>query len=439
MVMDTVNINYLDDEVGAVSFDTATGIGQFEYHKKFIRQGLELAPLTMPLSDQIYSFPAIDPAAFKGLPGMVADSLPDDFGNAVLNSWVARQGKSPADITPLERLRYTGKRGMGALTFAPAIQQKGLNASQHIAIQSLVDIAQNILNDRANFEVSIKQDSQENTDAMMALMSVGMSAGGARPKAVLAFNDDFTDVRSGQVDVPLGFSHYLLKFDGVNEKNTQQETFGDPQGYGTMEYSYYQMATACGIDMMPCHLLNEGRRRHFITQRFDRIGNERVHIQTLNALTHTSYKRPGEFSYEALFATARQLGLTPAEAKQLFRRMAFNIIARNHDDHSKNFAFCMDKNGQWRLSPAYDIAYSYAQGNKWIDIHWMALNNKRDNFDRKDFYALTEVSPIFTRKFIDEVIEETTNSVSNWRTIASNNEVPHALIDTIEKNLRLKI
>ena len=439
MVMDTVTVNYQGFEVGAVSFDTSTGIGQFEYHSHFIAKGIELAPLKMPLSKQVYSFPAIEPEAFKGLPGMVADSLPDDFGNAVLNSWIARQGKSPNDITPIERLRYTGNRGMGALSYSPARRQKGLNSSQQVAIESLMEIAQDILNNRENFGTSINSDSKEDVDAMMALMSVGMSAGGARPKAVVAFNDDFTDVRSGQVTVPEGFTHYLLKFDGISEQNASQETFGDPKGYGSMEYSYYQMAKECGIQMMPCHLLNEGRRRHFITQRFDRNGNDRIHIQTLNAMSHISYKRPGEYSYEALFATARELGLSPDEAKQLFRRMVFNVIARNHDDHSKNFAFSMDKDGIWTLAPAYDIAYSYAQGNKWIDVHWMSLNGKRENFERKDLYAFSSVSQVFTRKFIDEVIEQTKESVSQWRSLATINEVPGRLIDKVEANLRLGI
>lgn len=439
MVMDTVTVKYQDDNVGALSFDTDTGIGEFEYASSFISSGRELSPLMMPLSDQINSFAAIDRDVFNGLPGLVADSLPDDFGNAVLNSWIARQGKSPADITPLERLRYTGKRGMGALTYSPARRQKGLNASQQVAIESLVEIAQDILTDRQNFEVTMNKSGKEDVDAMMALMSVGTSAGGARPKAVVAFNNDFTEVRSGQVKVPEGFTHYLLKFDGVSEKNTSKETFGDPKGYGTMEYTYYQMATACGINMMPCRLFDEGRRRHFITQRFDRDGNDRIHMQTLNAIAHVSYKRPGEYSYEALFSLARQLGLSPDEAKQLFRRMVFNIVARNHDDHSKNFAFMMDDSGQWSLSPAYDVAYSYAEGNRWTDVHWMALNGRRDHYTRDDLHALSAVSPLFTKKFIDETIEETEDSVSRWRTLATDNSVPDYLIQRIEPNLRLDI
>jgi len=437
--MDSVTVRYHDTDVGAVSFDTDSGIGVFEYTSGFISSGLQLAPVTMPLSDQIYSFPAIDPDSFRGLPGLVADSLPDDFGNAVLDSWIARQGMSPADITPLERLRYTGTRGMGALTYSPARRHKGLNSSQQVAIDSLVEIAQDILNDRQYFKTTISRSGEEDALAMMSLMSIGMSAGGARPKAVVAFNDDFTEVRSGQVKIPNGFTHYLLKFDGVSEKNTSKETFGDPKGYGAMEYTYYQMATACGITMKPSHLLDEGKRRHFITQRFDRDGNNRIHIQTLNAIAHISYKRPGTYSYEALFALARQLGLSADEAKELFRRMVFNIIARNHDDHSKNFTFMMNQDGNWSLSPAYDVVYSYAEGNRWIDVHWMTLNGKRDDFVRADLHALGTISPMFTRKFIDEVIEETKDSVSQWRRLATDNAVPQHLISRVESNLRIDI
>jgi len=251
MVTQVINVNYNNDLVGAVSFDTDTGFGAFEYDSKFIRKGIELSPITMPLSQQIYSFPALSYATFRGLPGLVADSLPDDFGNAVLNAWVASQGKAPEAITPLQRLQYTGKRGMGALEYAPATRLKSLNASEKIEIESLVSIAQEILDSREDFAASLSQPDKEDREAMMSLLSVGMSAGGARPKAVLAFNEDFTQVRSGQVKVPDGFTHYLMKFDGVSESNKNQETFGDPQGYGAMEYVYYLMAKQCGINIMP--------------------------------------------------------------------------------------------------------------------------------------------------------------------------------------------
>ncbi|WP_191600085.1 type II toxin-antitoxin system HipA family toxin [Marinomonas algicola] len=438
MVMEVIKITYQDDVVGAVSFDTEKGLGSFEYDPGFIKKGIELSPIKMPLSNRIYSFPELDFNTFKGLPGLIADSLPDDFGNAVLNAWVAGQGRSPSDITPLQRLQYTGKRGMGALEYAPATKLRSLNASQQVEIQSLVSIAQEILDSRGHFEVELKQNDQDDKEAMMSLLSVGMSAGGARPKAVLAFNEDFTQVRSGQTKVPVGFTHYLMKFDGVSEHNKNQETFGDPLGYGAMEFVYHLMANKCGVDMMPCRLLHEGNRRHFITQRFDRIKNSKVHVQTLNGLAHVDYKKPGAFSYAELFGIARQLKLSAVEAEQLFKRMTFNIIARNHDDHSKNFAFILKKD-KWSLAPAYDLAYSYKPGSKWVNSHWMSLNGKRDNFTRSDFYSLEKLSPVFNKKKIDDIIDATIEHVSTWRQLAEEWNVPKTLIDEIQENLRLDI
>ncbi len=438
MVMEVITITYQDDVVGALSFDTEKGLGSFEYDPGFMKKGVELSPIKMPLSNRIYSFPELDFNTFKGLPGLIADSLPDDFGNAVLNAWVAGQGRSPSDITPLQRLQYTGKRGMGALEYAPATKLRSLNASQQVEIQSLVSIAQEILDSRGNFEVELKQNGQDDREAMMSLLSVGMSAGGARPKAVLAFNEDFTQVRSGQTNAPSGFTHYLMKFDGVSEHNKNQETFGDPLGYGAMEFVYHLMANICGVDMMPCRLLHEGNRRHFITQRFDRIKNSKVHVQTLNGLAHVDYKKPGAFSYAELFGIARQLKLSAVEAEQLFKRMTFNIIARNHDDHSKNFAFMLKKD-KWSLAPAYDLAYSYKPGSKWVNSHWMSLNGKRDKFTRSDFYSLEKLSPIFNKKKIDDIIDSTIELVSTWRQLAKEWDVPKTLIDEIQENLRLDI
>ncbi|EPR7133845.1 TPA: type II toxin-antitoxin system HipA family toxin [Vibrio vulnificus] len=443
MVMEVITITYQDDLVGAVSFDTEKGLGSFEYDPSFVKKGVELSPIKMPLSNRIYRFSELDFNTFKGLPGLIADSLPDDFGNAVLNAWVASQGRSPSDITPLQRLQYTGKRGMGALEYAPATKLRSLNASQQVEIQSLVSIAQEILDSRGNFEVELKQNGQDDREAMMSLLSVGMSAGGARPKAVLAFNEDFTQVRSGQTNVPSGFTHYLMKFDGVSEHNKNQETFGDPLGYGAMEFVYHLMANKCGVDMMPCRLLHEGNRRHFITQRFDRIKNSKVHVQTLNGLAHIDYKKPGSFSYAELFGIARQLKLSAVDAEQLFKRMTFNIIARNHDDHSKNFAFMLKqdrlKKDKWTLAPAYDLAYSYKPGSKWVNSHWMSLNGKRDNFTRSDFYSLEKLSPIFNKRKIDDIIDTTIEHVSTWRQLAEEWDVPKTLIDEIQENLRLDI
>ena len=438
MVMEAINVTYKNHDVGAISFDSDRGFGAFEYDPGFIKKGIELSPLKMPLSKRIFTFPQLDFKTFKGLPGLIADSLPDDYGNNVLNAWVAGQGKSPDDITPLQRLQYTGKRGMGALEYSPATKMRSLNASQQVEIQSLVSIAQEILDARGSFAVELNKDGQEDREAMMSLLSVGMSAGGARPKAVLAFNEDFSQVRSGQAKIPEYYTHYLMKFDGVSEHNKNQETFGDPLGFGAMEYVYHLMAKECGIEMMPCRLFPEGNRRHFITLRFDRSGNRKIHVQTLNGLAHVDYKKPGTFSYAEIFNIARQLKLSAKEAEQILKRMTFNIIARNHDDHSKNFAFIL-KDEKWALAPAYDLAYSYKPGSKWVNSHWMSLNGKRDNFSRQDFYSLEKLSPLFSKNKIDKVIDETIECVSRWQSLAQEVDVPKSLVEEVESNLRLKL
>lgn len=438
MVDQVVEVSYREDRVGAVSFDAGTGIGAFEYAQSFIKSGIELSPLSMPLANRVYSFPELGRETFEGLPGLLADSLPDDFGNSILNEWAARQGRAADEISPLEKLQYIGKRGIGALEFAPATRLKGLNASRNLELDKLVEIAQEVLDSRAGLKVELSGGGREDRDAMVALLSIGTSAGGARPKAVVAFNDDFSKVRSGQVDAPDGFTHYLLKFDGVSENRRGRESFGDPLGYGAMEYVYHRMATACGITMMPCELLTEGDRRHFITKRFDRGGNRKIHTQTLNGLAHVDYKMPGSWSYAELFGVARRLGLPAPAAEQLFRRMVFNVVARNHDDHSRNFSFLF-RNGRWELAPAYDLAYSYKPGSRWTNSHWMIMSGKRDGFEREDFHAMEKLSPLFTRARVNRIIDEIVAHVSQWRSLAVEHEVPAALIETVESNLRLGI
>jgi len=437
--MEAISVAYQSHNVGALSFDTEKGTSAFQYTPAFANSGIELSPIHMPLSDRIYSFPGLDYEAFKGLPGLLADSLPDDFGDAVLNAWVAGLGESVSDITPLQRLKYTGKRGMGALKFKPAMQLKNLNASHEVEIASLVKIAQEVLDSRENFQIELPSDGQEDKKAMLALLSVGMSAGGARPKAVLAFNDDFTQVRSGQVEIPNGFAHYIVKFDGVTEYRSDRQTFGDPLGYSVMEYVYSIMARSCGIDMTPCSLLNEGPRRHFMTRRFDREGNRRIHFQSLNGLAHVSYKKPGEYSYAELFGVARRLNLPARSAEQLFRRMIFNVVARNHDDHSKNFAFLFDEINGWYLAPAFDVAFSFKAGSKWVNNHWMTINGKRDGFGREDFYTFQSLSPLFSKRKIDEILNEVTAVVARWPDLARAHGVPGHFAQFITENLRLSL
>lgn len=422
-------------EVGVAAFDTEAGLGSFQYSKKALAMGFELSPIHLPLSEEIYTFPELPFDVFKGMPGLIADSLPDDFGNAVLDAWVARSGRSKKDITPIERLQYIGSRGVGALEYQPS--KKMSEGPDKIHIAELVNIAQDVLNQREGFSVGLSGQGKEDPEAMLALLSVGTSAGGARPKAVLAFNEDFSEVRSGQVDAPQGFTHYLMKFDGVSEQNKNKETFGDPMGYGAMEYVYAQIARDCSIEMSECRLLEEGDRRHFITRRFDREGNNKIHTQTLNALDHLNYKAPGTYSYEQMLAVARTLGLKANEMQQIVRQAAFNIIMRNHDDHPKNFSFQLKEN-TWELAPAYDLAYSYKPGSKWVDKHWMSLNGKRDEFNREDFYQLSRLGPMFNKRFLDDTIDLTIEQARTWKKRASEADVPKGLIQEVEKNQRLE-
>lgn len=437
--MATIEVRYHGESVGALSFEQGDVSARFEYFPEFVEKEVSLAPLTMPLeAHRIYTFPALNWDTFKGLPGMLADSLPDDFGNAVLNRWLAQQPSRTSKLTPLERLQYTGSRGMGALEYYPMQNNRQFPTDKDIHLETLTRIAQNVLDDRRNFNQNVQfDDKSEDKEMMEALLAVGTSAGGARPKAVLAFNNDFTKVRSGQGEVAPDFTHYLLKFDGVREREPSQQTFGDPLGYGVMEYIYYLMATAAKIDMMPCHLLHEGNRRHFVTQRFDRIGNKKKHIQTLTAIKHVNYQAIGEFSYEELFKVARELRIPRNDALNLFRRTVFNHIGTNHDDHSKNFAFMLEGE-QWRLTPAYDVAFSYKPGNPWVEQHWMSLNGKRKDHTREDFYALAKVHlPLIDKKEIDNIIEDVLQAVSNWGALAREYEVPNALARVIQDNIRL--
>jgi len=332
-------------QVGALAYDPVTGTSTFEFSPQWRESGIEIAPLHMPIATTKYSFPGLSPATYRGLPAIFADTLPDDFGNAVINAWLARTGRDVNVFTPVERLLYTGNRGMGALEFSPAIErgQKNGKDGGELALDSLVAMAQTVLDERLGLQQNVNSDLISNNDeAMQAILQVGTSAGGARAKALVAVNAERTQIRSGQVDAPEGFEHYLLKFDGVEEHKTDSESFGDPRGFGRMEYAYYLMAKDAGINISPSELLLEGGRAHFMTRRFERVGNRKLHYVSLCAMDHADYKKPGTYSYEQLLAVARQLKLPRADAIEIYRRMVFNVVARNHDDHSKNFGFLLD-------------------------------------------------------------------------------------------------
>jgi len=427
-----------DKLVGALAWAPDTATATFEYAPEWIKTGVQIAPLRMPSQadgTRIFHFPQLNRDTYKGLPACFADTLPDDFGNAVINAWLARNGRDPQSFNPLERLLYSGKRGMGALEYAPALRQTQ-TGNHKLELDSLISMAQQVLNQRAG--VSSQLHSAGNDD-LTAILQVGTSAGGARAKALVAINKTRTEIRSGQVAAPEGFEHYLLKFDGIVEQGNNRETFGDPQGFGRMEYAYYLMAKDAGITMMPCELLIDGQRAHFLTQRFDRIGNSKLHYQSLCAMDHADFKMPGYYSYEQLFAVARQLRLSRAEAVEIYRRMVFNIVARNHDDHSKNFGFILPgPRAQWQLAPAFDVAYSYKPGSPWVNSHQLSLNGKRENFTREDLLGAAKLLSNFTKE-AKNIIEHSLDVVSQWESYARIAEVPVGFSREIQQNLYLQL
>ena len=422
--------------LGALAYQPQSRLCSFEFSPEWLQQQVEIAPLHMPLSSEIYQFPGLNYETYKGLPAVFADALPDDFGNAVINDWLARNGRDETSFTPLERLLYIGKRGMGALEFEPAIPvtQK---ESEQLELASLVSMAQQILDKRAKFSMTVNHENDQQNNAMSMLFQVGTSAGGARAKALIVVNEHRSEIRSGQTDAPPGFEHYLLKFDGVEEHKVNSEVFGDPKGFGRMEYAYYLMAKDAGIDMMHSELLQEGPRAHFMTKRFDRDGNKKLHYVSLCAMDHADYKKPGSYSYEQMLAVARRLRLPRQDAVEIFRRMVFNVVARNHDDHSKNFGFLLvSPDAQWRLSPAFDVAYSYKKDSPWVNTHQLSLNGKRDLFTRDDLLSVAGLIGNFN-KTAKQIIDEVITVVSNWEDYAHKAGVFDELADEIKKNHRL--
>lgn len=395
----------------------------FEYEPSFERLGLNLSPILMPLNPhRSYQFTSISKDTFMGLPGLLADALPDAYGKALLDRWLATIGRSFAN--PVERLCYQGKRSMGALEFEPA-QDTFLEKDTKIEIDSLVEVAREALNQKSKLDTNLSQDRKE---ALINIIKVGTSAGGQRAKAVIAYNEKTQEVRSGQIDAPEGFEHWLLKLDGV----TNHE-LGDPKFYGLIEYAYYLMAKDAGIDMMPCRILQENGRSHFMTKRFDRIGGkEKLHMQTLCGIAHYDYKMLRSYSYEQAFQVMRQMRLPYIQAEEMFRRMVFNVVARNQDDHTKNISFLMDKTGKWRLSPAYDISWSYNPEGKWTSQHQMSINNKWTDFTMSD---LLSVASSMNVKAPRDIIEKTIEIVAHWPDYAIPLEIPKETIRAINSTL----
>ncbi len=419
--------------IGAVALDDDSDTARFEYDSEFVGSGIEIAPLIMPLSRRVYSFPALPQETFHGLPGLLSDSLPDRFGNAVIDAWLATQGRAPKSFNAVERLCYTGTRGMGALEFYPAIGEF-TKSSIPVQIDRLVELASEVLTHRNDLKVSFSSKSK--ADALRSILQVGTSAGGARAKAVIAWNPKTNEVRSGQVATSGDdFQYWLLKFDGVS--GNKDKELDDPKGYGAIEYAYYRMATASGITMSESRLFEEGGRRHFMTRRFDRLpSGEKLHMQSLCALAHYDFNQAGCYGYEQAIQIVRKLGLPMNVVEEQFRRMAFNIIARNQDDHVKNIAFLMDRSGNWSLSPAFDMTYSFQPSGKWTSSHQMTLNGKRDGFVLDDFKACARTISM-KRGRAEAILADVKNVVMHWRDYADEACVPALQRDEIQSTLRM--
>lgn len=416
----TADVYLWGQKVGTVLWNENRLCANFEYAPEFIRSGLEVAPLTMPLAPKVYSFQNRDSyKTFLGLPGLLAEALPDAFGRVLLDKWLAAQGRENAN--PVERLCFQGQRSMGALEFVPA-KERVLDAQQAIEVDSLVQTAREALLNKEAFSTNMSKS----TDALLDIIRVGTSAGGQRAKAVIAYNDATGEVRSGQTTAPQGFDFWLLKLDGVTNKE-----LGDPTHWGEVEYVHSIIAKQAGINMTECRLYRENGRAHFMTRRFDRVNGEKLHMQTLCGLAHYDFNMLHAYSYEQAFGIMRRLRLPYTDAEEFFRRMVFNVVARNQDDHTKNISFLMDRQGVWHLSPAYDMSWAYNPAGGWTATHQMSINNKWDNITRDDLLSVAyEMNVKRATKIIDQVSE----AVSHWRQLAHElTEIPQATIDAIEQ------
>lgn len=428
-MVEAAKISLWGEPAGAVTWDEKRSIAFVEFFPSFSKKSLDISPIHIPIRQSegvIYSFPELNRKTFHGLPGLLSDSLPDDFGNRVINSWFKQNNIEAGSFTPVDRLCYIGQRGMGALEYEPAFD-KQMGKATELDVEKLVYLASKIVSDRSQFPVNI--DHEQGLDD---LIKVGTSAGGQRAKAIIAFNEKTNEVRSGQVAAPDGFSYWIMKFDGASNR-----ALGDPDGYGLIEYAYYLMAKSCGIDMMESRLFHENKRSHFMTKRFDRTDSfEKIHVQTLCALAHFDFNRPGQYSYEDAFRIMRKLRLPHTDAAQLFRRMVFNIIARNQDDHTKNISFMMDKSGEWKLAPAYDMIYAYNPEGTWTGTHQMSINGKTDGFLMND---LLQVAKDITIKKGKEIINEIRGTIRLWPDFAAEAGVTENQAIAIEKTFRLNL
>ena len=406
---DTAEVYLWGTRIGIIHQDSSRPYASFEYDRGFLTSGIEVAPLRMPLSGNIYEFPSLAGEPFYGMPGLVADSLPDRFGNAVIEQWLNSLGRSLSDFNAIDRLCYTGKRGMGALEYVPASSDIK-DIDEDINIREMVRFASDILTNREGISLKASDDL-----TYAQLIQVGSSAGGARAKAVIAWNEATNEVRSGQTQLGAGYDYWLMKFDNVS-KNGDHGLEDKPE-YTMVEYAYYLMAQAAGINMSECRLYHSNGDHHFMTKRFDRMNGGKFHMQSLGAMTHISYQQPGACSYELAAAYMREIGLSYKEIEQFYRRMVFNCLAVNQDDHVKNTSFLMDRGGKWTLSPAYDLTFSYNPDSKWLRAHQMSVNGKTTQIGVQDLLEAGSRMGIKQRR-CNDIISEVSTATMGFLTFA---------------------
>ena len=424
-MVDVAKVNMFGMPVGTFRWDERYEVVRFEYDSSFVGRGLEPSPLMMPVRmGRVYSFGDLDKETFKGLPGMLADSLPDTYGRALFDKWLALTGRTSSN--PIETLCFLGKRCMGALEFEPAMDI-AYDKNAKFEIDSLVNVASEALSQKSSFGVNLNDDKKA---AIAEILRLGTSAGGQRAKAIIAYNKATGEVRSGQVEAPAGYDYYLIKLDGVSATAGFKET----GNHGRLEYSFYKLAKACGIEMTECSLIEENGRTHFLTKRFDRENGKKIHMQTLCGIAHFDYRLHRAYSYEQAFNVMRALRLSYSEAQEMFRRMVFNVVVRNQDDHTKNISFLMDDSGKWKLSPAYDMGYAYNPNGRWTATHQMSINGKFDEITRNDLLTFAHQNNIKEAKnIIDEVCEVT----SHWPDMAKDCGLKQGIIDDIFTRFQL--
>jgi serine/threonine-protein kinase HipA len=409
--------------VGVCDYAPLTGKVFFQYSPDFLKTGTQLSPLLMPLENRVFDFDerVYNPQTYRGLPPLIADSLPDDFGNKMLLQWLMKNNISQNALHPLEKLCYIGKRGMGALEYEPAFEREDFNGD--ISIADLLTVANDIYFRKIDEAIPLN----DYTQSLSTLLRIGSSVGGARAKALIAINEKTQEVKAGDIIQGEDFEYYLIKFDGLKDGKEIV-----PGGYGILEYIYHKMATQSKIEMTECKLLTENGRSHFLTKRFDRKGGKKIHVSTLCGMAGVDFRQPNLIGYEDVFRILNLLNMDYTQKEQLFRRMVFNVLAFNHDDHTKNISFIYE-GGKWRLAPAYDLIFAFDPENYWLKNHNLSINGKTNNITADD---ILNVGDKFGIKKKERILAGIREVVRNFKHYADKHCYPATKANMIDQVLQ---